>query len=142
MAKKKSKNKLTGSGPKSFGVPEEMKQWCALLSQELASWGQVEVKRMFGMTSFYRRDLIFAAVPATKAFFTPHSIIFKLQTPTPRQQKLLAGDSRINQSFGIGQKWYGFELASAEDIHGALQWLDESFRAVKTASTCARKRTA
>jgi hypothetical protein len=139
-AKKKSAKKEPGTNGTAYEVPEEMKQWCALLTQELSSWGQVDVRKMFGMTSFYRRGAIFAAVPATKAFFSPYSIIFKLQTPTIRQQKLLVGDSRINQKFGIGQKWYGFELASSADIHGALEWLDEAFRAASTPAKPARKR--
>lgn len=137
------KLKAKGSArPTSFSVPEEMKQWCALLAQELADWGQVEARKMFGMTSFYRRDLIFAAAPGSKAFFSPSSIIFKLQTPNKRQQRRLELDSRINQRFGIGQKWYGYELNSAADIHGALEWLDEAFRAAKPAKPSARKRTA
>ncbi len=108
-----------------------MQQWCALLQQELTTWGQVAVRRMFGMTSFYRRDAIFAAVPATKAFFSPYSIIFKLQSPTESQRRKLAADARVNLSFGIGEKWYGYELASAADIRGALEWLDEAFRAAR-----------
>ena len=130
------------SRPKSFAVPEEMKEWSALLAQELSTWGQVEARRMFGMTSFYRRDAIFAAVPATKAFFSPNSIIFKLQTPTQKQREKLAADPRVNLSFGIGQKWFGYELQSTTDIRGALEWLDEAFRAVKPAKKPVRRRTA
>ncbi|MEO5935812.1 MAG: hypothetical protein ABIP81_01225 [Terriglobales bacterium] len=132
--------------PKSYPLSDEMKQWCALLTQELNSWAQVDVRKMFGMTSFYRRDAIFAAVPATKAFFSPNSIIFKLQTPTQRQRQKLTADTRVNLTFGIGQKWYGYELGSSGDINGALEWLDEAFRAtkapVKAFTKPAPKRTA
>ena len=141
MANKK-KSKKAVSTPKSFVVPEEMKQWSALIAQEVASWPQVEARKMFGMTSFYRRDVIFAAVPTTKAYFSPHSIIFKLQSPTEKQRQRMIADKRVNVSFGIGQKWYGYELASPEDIRGALAWLDEAFRAAKAAPKRARKRTA
>ena len=139
---KKSEKTKASAAPASFAVPEEMKQWCALLSQEVGDWGQVEARKMFGMTSFYRRDVIFAAVPASKAFFSPYSIIFKLQTPNLRQQARLDSDSRINQRFGIGQKWYGYELGSSADIHGALGWLDEAFRAARPTKAAPRKRTA
>lgn len=129
-AKKAKKEKV--SPPKSLHAPEEMRQWCALLTQELITWPQVSIKKMFGMVSFYRLDLIFAAVPGKKAYFSPYSIIFKLQQPSVAQQKRLDADPRINLRFGIGQKWLGFELASAQDIRGALVWLDEAYRAAKT----------
>lgn len=140
--RKKLAKKKTSPGAASFDLSEEMKQWCALLRQELESWGQVDVRKMFGMTSFYRRDQIFAAIPATKAFFSPNSIIFKLQEPTAAQQKKLEADARVNLKFGIGRKWYGYELASAADIRGALEWLDQAFQAARPAQTSARKRTA
>ena len=129
MATKK-KPKRKQSTPKAFEIPEEMKRWAALLSDEVAGWPQVTRKKMFGMSSFYRRDAIFAALPLTNAFFTPTSIIFKLQKPTVRQHKGMASDCRINISFGIGQKWYGYELQSDEDIHGALEWLAEAYESV------------
>lgn len=123
------KKAVKGRSPKSFTTSEEMRQWCALISQELLTFPQVNIKKMFGMVSFYRKDVIFAAVPDKKAYFSPTSIIFKLQEPSAAQQGRLENDPRINLSFGIGQKWLGFELASADDIRGALAWLDEAYRA-------------
>lgn len=145
-AKKNAAARSKSAAPKFYPLSDEMKQLCALLTQELTTWGQVEVRKMFGMTSFYRRDVIFAAVPASKAFFSPNSIIFKLQTPTEGLRQKLKADARVNMTFGIGQKWYGYELASSADINGALEWLDEAFRATKAlakaSSKPARKRTA
>jgi hypothetical protein len=128
--KKKAAKKKSTSSPKSFEVPEEMKQWSALLSQEVASWPGVQLKKMFGMVSCYRKDLIFAALPDKRGYFSPYSIIFKLQEPSKKETAQLAVDPRVNLSFGIGAKWYGFELASPADIRGAMQWLDVAFRAV------------
>jgi len=146
MTNNKKPAKKKSVAPKSYSLSDEMKQWCALLTQELTTWGQVDVRKMFGMTSFYRRDTIFAAVPASKAFFSPHSIIFKLQSPTDKQRQRLKADARVNLTFGIGQKWYGYELASTADINGALEWLDEAFQAAKTPARVPakplRKRTA
>lgn len=143
-AKKKSAKK--GAPPKSYPLSDEMKQWCALLAQELTTWGEVDARKMFGMTSFYRWETIFAAVPASKAYFSPSTIIFKLQTPNRRQQKSLASDPRVKPGFGIGQKWYGYELASTADINGALEWLDEAFRTARATGKATdkpvRKRTA
>lgn len=128
--------------PKAFEISEEMKQWSALLSQELSSWPQVERRRMFGMASFYRKGIIFAAVPEKKAFFSPSAVIFKLQTPTVRQQECLAHDPQISASFGVRQKWYRYELGSDSDIHGALEWFDKAFQAAGPAKSPTRKRTA
>jgi TfoX/Sxy family transcriptional regulator of competence genes len=133
--RKKPKRKSAGSAVKALEISEEMKRWAALLSEELASWPQVTRKKMFGMSSFYRRDSIFAAIPDKKAFFSPTSIIFKLQTPSVRQQTRMSEDPRINLSFGIGQKWYGFELQADSDLHGALEWLDEAFRSASAKRT-------
>lgn len=127
--KKKVKPRAKSSGPKAFALSEEMKRWATLLSAEVATWPRVERKKMFGMTSFYRGRTIFAAIPDKKAFFSPTSVIFKLQSPTVRQQKWMVHDPRIKASFGIGQKWYGYELQSEADIHGALEWLGEAFDA-------------
>lgn len=135
MPQKKAKRRAAGSTPKAFTVPEEMKRWAALLASEVAGWPQVTQRKMFGMTSFYRKGTIFAAIPDKKAFFSPTSFIFKLQAPAVRQQKFLIHDRRINASFGIGQKWYGFELHSDEDIHGALEWLGEAFEAARKKPT-------
>jgi hypothetical protein len=136
VKKKKTKHKVASNTPKAFEIPEEVKRWAALLSDELASWPQVTRKKMFGMSSFYRKESIFAAIPHTKAFFSPSSIIFKLQVPTARQQTKMRTDPRINLSFGIGQKWYGYELQSDNDLRGALEWLGEAFEAAS------KKRTA
>jgi hypothetical protein len=141
VPKKKTARKTKPSGLRSFPVPDEMKQWCTLLTQELATWGEVGIKKMFGMTSFYRRGAIFAALPSTKAFFSPYSIIFKLQQPTSIQSRSLVSDPQVNLSFGIGQKWYGFELSSPADINRALSWLDEAFRHAQPARKPRRKRS-
>lgn len=133
--KKKAKARRPSSTPRAFAVPEEMKRWAALVAGEVGSWPQVTPRKMFGMTSFYRRGTIFAAIPDKKAFFSPTSLIFKLQSPTLRQQERMVADPRINASFGIGQKWYGFELHSDEDIHGALEWLGEAFESARKKPT-------
>jgi hypothetical protein len=136
VKKKKAKQRAKGDTPKAFEIPEEMKRWAVLLFDELASWPQVTRKQMFGMSSFYRNESIFAAIPNTKAFFSPTSIIFKLQVLTIRRQTEMSKDPRINLSFGIGQKWYGYELQSDADLRGALEWLGEAFESAP------KKRTA
>ena len=127
MAVKKKRKE--SAAPKAFDIPEEMKRRGALLAGEVATWPGVVRKRMFGMTSLYRKGAIFAAIPETKAYFSATSVIFKLQIPNLRQQRLLKEDERINAGFGIGQKWYGYDLRRDEDLNGALEWLGEAFEA-------------
>src|SRR6266446_4928707 len=68
--------------PKMPPISEEMKQWSAMLKAELIGWPQVTSRPMFGMSGIYRRKKIFAALPVTRGFNTPSSIIFRLE-PMP-----------------------------------------------------------
>src|SRR5690349_24029632 len=68
--------------PKMPPISEEMKQWSAMLKAELLGWPQVSSKPMFGMAGMYRRKKIFAALPVTRGFNTPSSVIFRFD-PIP-----------------------------------------------------------
>src|SRR5260370_8418263 len=88
-AKKKNRNRLANrkpptvrERPKMPPISEEMKQWSAMLKTELIGWPQVAYRPMFGMSGMYRRKKIFAALPVTRGFDTPNSIIFNLH-PIP-----------------------------------------------------------
>jgi hypothetical protein len=123
--------------PKFARVSEEMKEWSALLGSELLTWPGVTARRMFGMTAFYRKSVIFAALPRTKSFQTPRSVAFKLQNKTPQLLKLLANDPRIASPFREDGKWIALELQSEKDLNEALNWLG---RAYQGARQSARKR--
>ena len=62
---------------------------------------------MFGMTVFYRKGVIFAALPRTRSFETPNSVAFKLQ-------RVSAGTIRADPSIGLHSKgergWITFEI--------------------------------
>ena len=113
--------------PKMPPISEEMKQWSAMLKTELMGWPQVASRPMFGMAGIYRRKKIFAALPVTRGFDTPSSIIFRFD-PIPRDlnQRALR-EPRITP----GRRWFSFEIRSAEDLRDALWWLDQAYEAAK-----------
>jgi hypothetical protein len=113
--------------PKVENVSEQMKEWAALLAQELQSWPGVTSRRMFGMTVFYRCGVIFAALPRTLTFDTPTSVAFKLYKATPAIKKLLSADPRINLPEDNAAGWISFELKSSTDLTAALKWYAKAY---------------
>lgn len=128
--------------PKLLRISEEMKQWSAMLEQELSTWPGVKWRPMFGFMGFYRQNRIFAGLPRTRALNTPNSIILKFDpmpaTLVSRAQK----DSRIDfEKEAPGARWYSFELNSAEDLRDALWWLNQAYlRARKENPRSAKRR--
>ena len=101
-----------------------------MLGGELRSWPAVTTRRMFGMTVFYRKGKIFAALPLTKAFQTPNSIAFKLYSIKPGTAKLMRTDARIGPVTDSKEKpggWIRFEVRTAEDLRDALKWFDLAY---------------
>ncbi|MGH9601068.1 MAG: hypothetical protein ACRD24_01655 [Terriglobales bacterium] len=115
--------------PKLLKISEEMERWSALLGSEVATWPGVRAKPMFGFTSYYRGNLIFAGLPKTKAMNSPNAIIFKFQRPAKALVTALHGDPRISMSEMGGAGWQCFELTSDADLRDALGWLDRAYRA-------------
>jgi len=105
-----------------------------MIASEVQTWPNVSTRRMFGMTALYTGQRIFAAVADKRALGTDRSIIFKLEQPSSAARKRLASDPRIRKSDAVGQKWYGFELSSPDDIRDALAWFDVAYRAARKAS--------
>jgi hypothetical protein len=125
MVQRKSK-KPSGS-PTFSKISEEMRQWSALLTGEVAQWPKVSVKSMFGMTTFYRGSIIFGAVPATRALTSPNSVMLKFVRPSPDLQRRIERDGRIGATIGVRQKWHTFELSSPQDLRDAIGWFSEAF---------------
>jgi hypothetical protein len=108
--------------PKLPKIGEEMQRWSALLSEEISTWPRVSSRPMFGMTAFYRREQIFAAVPRTRAPRTDRSVLIKL--PGVSHERLKAGG-------GPGAGWVTFELEAESDVAEALRWLGEAYERAK-----------
>ncbi len=100
-----------------------------MLGAELLTWPSVTSRLMFGMTVFYRKGAIFAALPRTRCFETPNSIAFKLYDKSSRIRKMLESDARIANTLRPDARWITFELASDKDLAGALKWFDVAYRA-------------
>lgn len=109
-------------------ISEQMKVWSAALGEELATWPQVTVRPMFGMTVYYRRGVVFAALPRTRSFETPSSIAFKLYRKSPQVRQKLAADSRIDPASAESGRWIALELRSDKDLADALQWFELAYR--------------
>ncbi len=111
---------------------EEMKQWSAMLGNELITWPQVTTRPMFGLRGFYRGKKIFAALPVTRAIRNPNSLIFRIQPVPPDLLKRAKKEPRIDTESGVpSAKWFTFELNSEADFRDALWWLNKAYEHAK-----------
>jgi len=118
--------------PKMALASEEMKQWSALLGQELKKLPRVTAKPMFGMLAYYRGPKIFGALPVTRGIGSPNGFMFKIKPMSPDLQQRAGADSRISATKNLQtRKWNVFELNSAEDLHDALWWLNQAYEKAK-----------
>jgi hypothetical protein len=118
--------------PKMHPIAEEMKQWSAMLGQELKTWPRVTSRPMFGLLGFYRGARIFAGLPVTRAIKTPNSIIFKIEPMPPELLRRAAQEPRIDAESGArGARWCAFELSSEKDVRDALWWLNQAYERAK-----------
>jgi len=103
-----------------------------MLQGELHSWPTVATKSMFGLVFFYRRGVVFAALPRTRGFHSPSSLIFKLPPLAPNLRKHAETDSRMTVSHKTSSKgWFTFELHSESDLRDALFWLHHAYEAAR-----------
>ena len=112
-----------------------MRQWSSALGAELITWPSVTSRPMFGMTAFYRKGVVFAALPRTRCFETPQSVAFKLKAKTPRMRTRLASDPRIAPTLRPNASWITLELGSDNDLAGALEWFDVAYRAASKSNS-------
>jgi hypothetical protein len=118
--------------PKLLRISEEMKQWSDMLEQELSSWPGVTSRPMFGLAGFFRKGVIFAALPRTRALGSANSIIFRFDPMSPELLRRAKKDPRISwERNAPGGKWYSFELNSADELADALWWLSQAYEKVK-----------
>jgi hypothetical protein len=118
--------------PKMPPASEEMKQWSAMLGNELSTWPRVTTRPMFGLRGFYRGRKIFAALPATRAIKNPNSLIFRIKPMPPDLLERAKKEPRIDTENRVpGAKWFIFELNSAADLRDALWWLNHAYEHAK-----------
>jgi hypothetical protein len=118
--------------PKMPHTSEEMKQWSAMLGNELSTWPRVTTRPMFGLRGFYRGRKIFAALPATRAIKNPNSLIFRIKPMPPDLMERAKKEPRIDTESRVpSAKWFIFELNSAADLRDALWWLNHAYEHAK-----------
>jgi hypothetical protein len=118
--------------PKMPQTSPEMKQWSAMLGNELITWPQVTTRPMFGLRGFYRGKKIFAALPVTRAIRNANSLIFRIQPMPPDLLKRAKKEPRIDtESRVLSAKWFTFELNSEADFRDALWWLNQAYEHAK-----------
>ena len=111
---------------------EEMKEWSALLGQEMQKWPKVTAKPMFGMLGYYRGPKIFGALPVTRGIGSANGLMFKINPMPPQLQERAGSDSRISATKNLQtRKWNIFEINCAEDLRDALWWLNQAYEKAK-----------
>jgi hypothetical protein len=90
-----------------------MRRLSALLGKELLRWPDVKEKPMFGMRAFYRKDAVFALLPAARTMDRPNSIAYKLADKDHTTRE--------------GKKWRLFDIENEAGLTEALQVLDEAY---------------
>ena len=110
-----------------------MQRWSAMLTEELEQWPEVTTKPMFGLASFYRGKIIFAAVPKTRALGSANSVIFKLLKDSKWREAALK-DSRIQPGNMETHKWFPFEIGDEQDLRDALLWFERAFQSAEVPS--------
>ena len=121
--------KAKAGRPQLLPISEQMKAWSSALGAEITGWPQVSTRPMFGFNALYRREKIFAILPRTRGMGTPHSLAFKLESPSPQLRARLGRDARIGITEMRAMRWQTFELSSANDLHDALDWLQLAYEA-------------
>lgn len=122
----------TSNWPKLLRISEEMRQWSAMLEQDLRGWPRVTSRPMFGLIGFYRDGVIFAALPRTRALGTPNSFIVKFNPmPTELLRRARKDPRMASERESPGARWYSFELNSADDLRDALWWLNRAYGEAK-----------
>jgi len=98
--------------PALVRVPEEMKRRTTLLADEVLSWPDVRLRRMFGMRALYRGGTVFAMLPDKRALEDPEAIAYKLHS---------AGKLRE------GRKWHLLRIPTDRAIQEALRCLQMAY---------------
>lgn len=111
---------------------EEMKQWSAMLGEELSTWPKVTSRPMFGLRGFYRGKKIFAALPVTRGIRNPNALIFRIKPIPSELLERAKKEPRIDTESRIpSAKWFIFELSSEADLRDALWWLNQAYEHAK-----------
>ena len=115
---------------------ERMRMLGEGLRSELEKWPDVTVKRAFGMKLVYRGEVVFAALPDTKAIYHEDAIMLKFAEEKPALVKRMESDPHFisakmatgRSSKSEGRKWRFFLIREDADLHAAIEWLAEAHK--------------
>lgn len=121
-------------------VSESARAWAEALRQELEAWPGVTLRNAFGMTMAYRKGVVFAALPRTRALFEDDAILLKFNREARTLTARIAAEPRFAQGTmeqrhankkpgGEGRRWRIFLMRDGRDLHAAIEWLAEAHRA-------------
>jgi hypothetical protein len=87
------------------------------------------------MTLVYRGDVVFAALPSTRALHAEDAVMLKFESESPALVKRITADPHFvpgtlastHKAQGEGRKWRFFVLRTDADVHAALEWLAEAY---------------
>jgi hypothetical protein len=75
-------------------------------------------------------SVIFAALPQTRGFDSPSSLILKFNPMPAKLRKRAEADERMDTSTPVpGQGWFSFDLRSEADVRDALRCLSRAYQA-------------
>lgn len=118
---------------------EAARRWAEALRQEMEQWPGVVLKQAFGMTLLYRKDVVFAALPGTRALYVEDAILIKFARETPALAKRIAAAQSFSagtmeeqrrsekKKQGEGRKWRIYLLRDDRDAREAIEWMARAY---------------
>lgn len=129
-------------------ITEAMRGWTEALSREIENWPGIAVKNAFGMRLVYRNNVVFAALPRTRALYREDAILVKFASESPALMRKIAAEKRFAagtmedrrttkaKAGSQGRRWRLFLMREDADVHRAMEWIAQAYRlAGRKAST-------
>jgi hypothetical protein len=119
-----------------------MRQWAEALAAEVQQWPGVTLKNAFGMRLLYRKGVVFAALPSTRALYEEDAILIKFMTPPAKLANRIAAEPRFvgtmeqrmtktHKSAGESKRWRIFRIREDADVHRAIEWMAEAYQVAR-----------
>jgi len=117
---------------------DAMRGWTEALAAEVAQWQGVTVKNAFGMVMVYRKAVVFAALPKTRALYEEDAILIKFNAGSSALAKRIAAEPRFlgtmeqrktnkHNTTREGKRWHILRIHLDADVHAAIEWLAEAY---------------
>jgi hypothetical protein len=110
-----AEGKAVRKRPSFAPTDEEMRRRSALLAAEMLRWPGTRMGKMFGMQSVYRGEVIFALLPTSRCLWGANTIAVKMNGAKGPE----------------GKKWQSVVVEDDAGLRGALERLEEAYRAAK-----------